>query len=1068
MLTDTPQRDIRDNLQGDTTIINPVTRAGVGGLNLIDGALTTALTDSTVARNVVVGNDGVLRRRPGTRYVANLATGLFVEPPAPFRLNLASVTTARGHDFILFRIGSFIGARHVRESTTGNTIFVHHTGFNVLKEGRTSEGTILVLRDPTIRCLLFTPDNPTLEIRLNEIRVAGPTSGSTITFPRNSIEQLIPGVYLTQTLIQQQFNVMVNGVRREVTSISTSGNNITLTLNHTFTATASVVDVQLFQSHWWAEAEMYYGDRFSDTVTRTNLTEDDIHVPIPSNLRDGIEQRGFTGFNGGLFAPYTIDSMYWNGSQYVFYQPVDDGLPSTQFEYALSDGSARYDDSPVIPSPLFATYGEYEAGVVRPVVLTRHRRLNMRGGEGIAGQNLEVFVDDLSLPFSPLTTNASQPSFRLWDSSDSAQVTTLGGNANFISLDGQWQTRPQVNPSSVVRLVAYNNSFAPLNMTRVPCYGLTNICDYGQGSFPSSAATYQNRLVIAGMPHDPLLVAFSALYDSRTPDEPYMYFQNDPLDLQPDSAPFQVRLDSTADDRIVSLQEFQGSLFVITYRGVFRIAAAGRAVITASNYFVSSVASIGAVNSNAIARPEGGIAFLSPRGVFAIINGVQSNEATEYRLVELSTKISPIFDPTLNKTGPNRLWWMSYATQERRLYVGISTENDSYHASELYTYDSVNQSWSTMDTVGGFRTYGGIDIALERDKDQHYLLVDPFTRYQFTLISTGQRLHLDYQRSGLASDEPTLPDERETEAPRYPITSINSSVEYPGGRVFKVLSPMSPLTQVRDIEVMQGASVLDPVDDYVKLPGNYIQLTNVPAFGSGNLVIKHVTPLPGGVEPVEHNLGLAVEGLPYNEHDFTQGTTQTAKDAYNVWYWVREEQDYDWTIGVMFQSVWASPVYTLGQITQDKRLSAVTLYTERVRSRNHWFGTNIVYGTPTQWPELDVKDFAGIVAESTDAATDRQNAHIGLIVNQEHTLTHPLLLGEERDFFDLDEGTTEDDTTRPAPLQIADGVVTRRTFGDTVSVFQLVVVSIGQQPFGISAIQVDAAINPGKTVHKSR
>ena len=1062
MLTNSAQRELRENLQGDAGILNPVTRAGVGGLNLVDGALTTPLTDSMVARNVIVGNDGVLRRRPGTTYVQNLAIGTFEQSPT--YTNMTSVTTARGHDFIVYRMGRSVGARHIRQASTGNTIFVHHTGFQVLRQGSTSEGTFLVLRDPSIRVLLFTPDNPTLETRINEIRLASsPTSGTSVTIPRAGIEQLLTGVYQTQALDHRQFNIIINGARNNVLSVTPSGDNLILDTLHTFTSTPMTVDIQLFQSHWWAEAEMYYGDRFSDVVTRTNLTEDDLHIAVPSNLRDGLEQRGNT-----TFAPYTLDALYWTGANYAFYNQMSNGLPTNAVEFAMSDGSARRDNSPVVPSPLFLTYGAQEPGVVRPVTLNRHRRLNTRGGLGSRGLDLEIYLDNQYVTFAGTSAGAPFASYRLWDDTDTTQISTTATRGQFLSLDGQWFSKPQVNPSSVVKVIEFNSPFAPPSMTRVPCYGLTTICDYGQGSFPSCGATYQNRLVIAGMPHDPLLVAFSALYDSRTPQEPYMYFQDDPLDLQPESGPFQVRLDSTADDRIISLQEFQGSLFAITYRGVFRIAAAGRAVITPSNYFVSSVASIGAVNPNSVARPEGGIAFLSPRGVFAIVNGVQSNEATEYRLVELSTKISPIFDPTLTNKGPNSRWWMSYATDERRLYVGLTNSEDIYHTSELYTYDSVNEAWGTMDTVGGFRCWSGVDIALERDKSQHYLLVDMYTNCDFHLIATGSKYHLDYQRTGLAVNESPTADLRESDIPRGPSTTIaNVNAEYPDGTVFKVLSNMSPLTQVRDIHVTLGETTLQPGTDYVKLPGNYIRLLTPPPPGSGALVVTPVTPLPRGLPPVVHQLGLMVEELPNTEHEFTQGATQVTNTLYNRWQWVREQQEYDWIIGVQFQSVWASPVYTLGQITQDKRLNAVTFYSERVRTRDHWFGTRVQYDSQ-QWPQLEVRTSAGVENYSTDATIDRNDAYIGVITNQQDSFTHPILLGEERDFFDLSEGTTEALTERPAPLQVPDGVATRRTFTDNVSVFQMVVVSVGQQPFGISAIQVDAGVNPSKHVHSSR
>lgn len=1059
-------RKPREDLQSDASILNPVVRAGVGGLNLVDGALTTPLTDSSIARNVVVGNDGILRRRPGTGFIRTMATSTL--GTTPNIVNMASITTPRGHDFLLTRFGRTVAARHIRQSSSGGGIQVVSTGFAPILSGGSDEGRFLVLRDPRIRVLLFTPSNPTLEIRVNEVRVIGPgPTASQITLPRDELEQRVPGVHPQQALHERQFNVMVNGLRKLITGLTYDANNLTISIEENVPAGATV-DIQLFQGYWWAEAEMYYGDRFSDTVIRTNLTDQDLHVPIPSNLRDGMEQRGTD-----TYSPYNLDAYYWTGSNYALYTQVSNGLPVGTNQFAMSDGAARKDNSPVVPSPLFMTYGEYQPGTVTPITLHRHRRLNTRGGAGSRGVDLEVYVDDTRLLYVGGTGDSPFPSYRMFDETDSNQITNLNTRGQFISLDGQWLQKPQVNPSSVVKVIEFQNEYAPPGVARVPVYGLTTICDYAAGSFPSCGATYQNRLVIAGMPHDPLVVAFSALYDSRTPQEPYMYFQNDPLDLQPDSGAFQVRLDSTADDRIVALEEFQGSLFVITYRSVFRIAAAGRAVITASNYFVSSVASIGAVNSRAIARPEGGIAFLSPRGVFAIVNGVQSNEATEYKLIELSTKISPIFDATLSTKGRNRLWWMSYATDERRLYVGISNPHDTYHASELYTYDMLNEAWSTMDTVGGFRSYAGVDTAIERDLNQHYLVVDQYSMGSFDLISTGLKLHLDYQQSIKGSSAPVLEADRISKAPRHPETrvpnfNVDPSTPVVTRSIIKVLSPMSPLTSVRDIQVsLLGVKDLEPGVDYVKLPGNYIRILDPLDVGYGTLLITPLTVMPGSRGPTSHNLGVAVEGLPDNDFQFTHGPDQVATATYNQWDWVRELTLVDHVHGVMFQSVWASPVYTLGQITQDKRLNAITVYTERIRNRDHWFGIGESYNS-SGWPQLELSPLAGTEPFTLDATIERNDAFIGVITDQEDTLTHPHHLAAERDFYNPDEGLNESLTLRPERLQIPDGIAARREFTDVVNVFQLVVTSLGQQPFGISALQVEASLQSNKHVHKSR
>lgn len=1058
-------RQKRDDLTRDASVLNPIVSAGVGGLNLVDGALKTALTDSTIARNVSVGNDGVLRRRPGTRLLGRQATDDF--NGTKNAVNHKVVTTPNGHDFLFGRLGRTMVIRNLQPTRMVGTYKVDYSsGFTVLPASTGDvEGTIVVLKDPRIRVLTFLPTCPTIETRVNEVRYTGDGT-ATLTVPRSDLEQLIPGIYPSQTIQDDQICVFKNGTRVLPDSITIGSTDITVTFSTTNT-TNDLLDLVLFQSYWWAESELYYGDRFADTVTRTNTDTSDVHVPVPANLRDAIEQRGDSKYD-----QHTLNAYYWTGSNYSQYTQSSDGTPTGSTEFSLSDGTNRINSSPVTPSPLFLTFGSTVAGLPQPVVLARHRRLNHRGGRGAAGSTLNVRVDNQTYTYTPNSggiTVGNVPSFRIFDNEDNQQITSASDEGFFISLDGQWQSEPEINPSSVVRITSTFNEYAPQQLGRVPVYGFTTVCDYGAGSFPSCGATYQNRLVVGGMPHDPLLVAFSALYDSRTPSEPYMYFQNDALDLNPETSAFQVRLDSTPDDRIVSIQEFQGSLFVLTYRGVFRIAAPGRTVISSTNYFVSSVANVGAVSANAVCRPEGSIAFLSPRGLFAIVNGVQSNEATEYKLVELSTKIAAIFDRSLSPQGKTNLWWASYASEERRIYVGLTQPGDEFHCSLLYTYDMLNQAWSSMDTVGGFRTYHGFDAQLERDRSYHYMVVDVYTDGDFHLVGTGEENHLDYQQDFEQGTD------IEYLAPRYPITNVttiygrDADRNLTVGYIYKVAAPFSPLTGIKDIKVELDGVQLTEGEQYEKLEGGYILINQDTSRieRAESLVITRVD--EDGLTTNSSNLAhlaIIADGIPFDQVAWYRLNDDTLEYNKRTWR-ATLDGDFTRTVGVMFQSVWVSPVITLGQITSDKRLDAVTLYMERIPTKQHWFGTRTEYNA-NYWPGVAIDTDAGTDPTLTDVPLEPYDARVGVITDQDQSLDSLLNLTTERDFNDPDEEITGVGSPTPHTLQRGLGVAIRRSLKDIVSVFQVALVSKGARPFGISAMQVEASVRGSKQVNRSR
>lgn len=1049
----------REGLGNDLT---PLLDMGVGGLNLAQSALQMPYQDLPVARNVVVAADGVVRRRNGTYDRGTVATqGL---SGAPNKVNIAALTTTFGHDFLVFRLGRTIHVRNIRGTGFGSPIYVHNTGLSVLNTvAATGTGDITILRDPRLRILTTVEGIPPLDTHVTEVRLNGITS-STFTVPRTDLIPVVGQVYRDQTITRDQLAVFINGVPTTVISVSGTS-TLSIQVATTPTSTANV-DVILFRSFWWAEATFQYADRYGDTVTRSNVTEADVHIPLPTNLRDGLTQRGAAPVQ---YSPYAIDARYWNGTAFVFYTQMSDGKPTNATQYALSDGTTRYGNNAVTPSTLYLTFGAWESGVVRPVFLTRHRKLPHNGGRGIDGNQLELALDGQRFIFSGTTTgNPFIPhAYRLWDATDTTQVTSISTKGTYLSIDAAWAQMGVWNPSSVLRAISFTNTRAPSGMERVPCYGLPYIADYGVHSYPTTTTTYQNRLVLAGMPHDPLLVAFSAVYDTRTPEEPYMFFEEDPLDRGEDTAPFTVRLDSTADDRIVGLEEYQGSLFVITKRGIFRVAATGRQTITRANYYVSSVGNVGAPNPNCIVRPEGMLMVLTRSGLYQVGNGTSANEYTEYQVTEVSTKVAPLFDPLVRQNSDTNLWWASYSPAEHLVYIGLSSPNDTYWSTECYTVDTMRGSWSEFSMLGGAQTYAGLAAKVEDGQDAHYLMMDPTSTGAFTLVQTGAPYAVDLIKD-LGSTN-TL----QYTAPRPPTTSVNTIYNVvlgqgiASGKVYKVLHPFSPANGVNDIKVtLNGVELVNGVG-YTKLPGNYILLTQEPP--SSQALVVEPRSLIGGVGNNHHMVaildGLSYAGLPFYT---ASGTTPTAHS------WVKRlvlaTTFSSVMLGVEFQSVIVSSVFTFGNIDTDKRISGMTLYQERLPHRDRWYGTYPSRSTvdTAWWPTLSTDASAGAEWAATDMPVQYYSAMVSIIADEERSQTHAIQLGSERDFYDLDEGETIGTLSRPPLVQVPQGSAVRRSFSDTLTVVQPVITSIGAYQFGLSGIELEATTHRSNPVSRTR
>ena len=578
---------------------------------------------------------------------------------------------------------------------------------------------------------------------------------------------------------------------------------------------------------------------------------------------------------------------------------------------------------PVIPSPFFVTFGSVDntrKGLTETLYLARERALPFNGGNGIINNNLHVQRDSTVQSMN----GSAYGDYRLYSADgDYAQLISNNAVAGFIDFTGG--TEAGVPANARIRIVNkektpyVGSSATTSNDSRtdgswVPCYGLASYANYATGSFPRNVTTFQGRLVFSGFPQNPLLVCFSSVTDSTIPGEFYASFQQDAFTNLP-TDPLDVLIGGAADDYVTGLAEYQGSLFVFTRKATYRVSTTGRGTVTADNVNVVSVASIGLVNAQSLARAEDTIMFLSDEGVYIIVNGSAAQESTEYRMDELSTKVR-------NKFGANRLTpslaWTAFDNTNKTLLVALPKKDDKACATTLLTFTTFRQAWAELDTPGQFNTLSGVTCQSSAGESVFLLVVSrAISPTRMPLDTTYLRMHdslyLDYITSGTGTGSSQTLNIQ-------PLPTSNHTTRL-GVRDYRVSFKMLPLVDVQDVRVTLDGVELAFGTDFIKTQGNTVRLLGNVHAGKP-LVVAHRRPdtdYPNGRITYNTNTSLnlshavvMVDNVTKREFsDFTQSNgavTLTAGLNTKI------------EIGSAYPTLYATPLFTWNTLKQFKRL----------------------------------------------------------------------------------------------------------------------------------------------------
>lgn len=367
---------------------NSIRASNFGGLNTTASGINMPVTDASILLNVDVDVSGILSKRKGSdRYYEDTGSGK----------SCHSIKTNRGLEFLLL--------------TSGNDIKVVYKG-TLLKQlsgvfKSPSPCTYVTIPGEQVRALLLREDTPPVQVSVYE--------DSTVSDGTASVSFPIKLDTITNTAAYRaDLKVFVDGVYDQNASVLLSIDGTTVTPSTVPTAGA-IITTCYITWQWWAEAEMWYGDSFWKQVPRYGADVSDRLVLTPRSIYSDLPASPEYSALNLINLYYTSNSTSFAGDQLglndVIYNKVSSGFPSTETQYAFSNGAIPSDnfESNNTKTPFAVTFGEHSTLVEYTYQLDdlnfTNSRLQIINHGFKNGDLVEFTAPNILVPDTPLSFN---------------------------------------------------------------------------------------------------------------------------------------------------------------------------------------------------------------------------------------------------------------------------------------------------------------------------------------------------------------------------------------------------------------------------------------------------------------------------------------------------------------------------------------------------------------------------------------------------------------------------------------------------------------------------------------
>ena len=217
----------------------------------------------------------------------------------------------------------------------------------------------------------------------------------------------------------------------------------------------------------------------------------------------------------------------------------------------------------------------------------------------------------------------------------------------------------------------------------------------------SVSTLYQDRVVLAGFELYPSAVVMGNV-GTQTQREfnntKYSNFEVAWADNTVATAPLEIRLSISPDERITSMVQWYDSLFVGTTRKLYRIHGGQNVAVTPTNYFVDTVSSVPCAYNSMVLTADG-VVFLSDSGVYRVV--IDSSSGL-FRTENIGIKIRKALRDGLDKGRLyNGLGRAAYDSINNVLYVLVGDEA-SLTPRRCFVYYADKESWVEWSLASGY------------------------------------------------------------------------------------------------------------------------------------------------------------------------------------------------------------------------------------------------------------------------------------------------------------------------------------------------------------------------------
>ena len=800
-----------------------------GGLNTTATPNSMPLTDATHLVNVQPMIGGGLEKRAGTRL-------LYRDSAGRFGVSMASVTTARGFNFVATKEGTALRAYL---SLNDGSLYPAIQKNNVFSSTALKQrANVVVLNDIPTRVLFLTGVNKPVQLQFAELveQITGAGGATSLLFNNAEIVNGLGAssllLFRDRQLVQGTIGYTYNATTKQLAVTGLAPFN---------DATFELVVVTW---QWWAEARQWYGDRFYNTAPRLHLAATtDVNVAIPEELRTDLTIPSTQPHRYPITAYPSVTSF---AAPFTY----DTGLtPTANTEYSFSTGAPYVSGTDTTtPTPLFVTFGAIiAASQATTVHFFRRRELKFNGVKrAVTGANLQVLVDGALVTQNITGAATAYGSYYMYKTESDAPTTNTTDEVKYVSFEAG---NPMGIPSlSVVEMVNVERNHIGsaaiasywklqgnnLDGTYLPIHGIGDIADYFRGYYPTTAALFKTRLALGGFRHQPQVVIISAVFDTRT-KVPYSFFQiSDDEVLSTD--PLDIKLPAVSEEKITALATWQDSNFVLTTNGVYRVSSGDNPVLSREAVQVSLMTRVGCVNANSVVASETGLYYLSQSGLFNLT--ARDNLKDQYDATAASLQVDNLWNILRFNTSAA---WIGYDNTNKLVFVALPEFNlPQDYALKILVFHVQLSVWTEYYTHGHFRLYHGIyheGRFITAGAAHNNTAQEPTSFYMLMFGETAYNLDFVDVAATTNGNTPVY-----AFAP-YPMVdhTTNSNIReyategYKTGKLggFK----LSPVRSIRDVRaILNGVELVFRTSEFegsgfMKLPNGNIYLIDAPPNG---------------------------------------------------------------------------------------------------------------------------------------------------------------------------------------------------------------------------------------------